>query len=214
MKGLFIKDIELALVQRKFFLMILIIAIVLSFESVMTGYLIVLSAMFVTTTMSYDEFENGFGYLMTLPIERKDYVKEKYLFGLAITFCAWMIDVVIELIYSLTQASGERISDILNISMLMVSVGLGMIAVMLPFILKFGLEKGRYIFAGIAGGIFGIVYVVMKTAKEKVTVFSDILNSLPGMNMITITLCVLAAVFVLYMISCVISIRIMEKKEF
>lgn len=214
MKGLFIKDLEIARMQKKFFVILLVMAIFLSSISgadFAIGYLTVLCAMFVITTVSYDEFDNGYGYLMTLPIQRKDYVKEKYLFGLVLTLFGGFLGTAIEFIHNQKQTSGI---EILCASIIMLSVGLGMVAVMLPCVFKFGQEKGRYMFFGIGGGIFGIAYFLRKAVPEAGNIFSNIINKLSNMKMTTISFFILLVVFFIYMISCRISIRIMEKKEF
>lgn len=214
MKGLFIKDLEIARMQKKFFVILLVMAIFLSSISgadFAIGYLTALCAMFVITTVSYDEFDNGYGYLMTLPIQRKDYVKEKYLFGLVLTLFGWFLGTAIEFIHNQKQTSG---TEILCASIIMLSVGLGMAAVMLPCVFKFGQEKGRYMFFGIGGGIFGIAYFLRKAVPEAGNIFSDMINKLSNMKMTTISFFILLVVLFIYMISCRISIRIMEKKEF
>lgn len=214
MKGLFIKDLEIARMQKKFFGMILVMAIFLSAISSVTfaaGYLIVLCAMFVITTVSYDEFDNGYGYLMTLPVQRKDYVKEKYLFGLMLTFLGGFLGTVVEFIYNQQQTSG---TEILVSTIMVLSVGLGMVAVMLPCVFKFGQEKGRYMFFGVGGGIFGIAYFLKRAIPEAGNTLSNILHTLPDMKITTVSFLILLVAFFVYMISCKISIGIMEKKEF
>lgn len=214
MKGLFIKDLEIARMQKKFFVILLVMAIFLSSISsadFAAGYLIVLCAMFVITTVSYDEFDNGYGYLMTLPIQRKDYVKEKYLFGLVFTFLGGLLGTVIEFIYNRKQTSG---TEILCSTIMVLSVGLGMVAVMLPCVFKFGQEKGRYMFFGVGGGIFGIAYFLKRVVPEAENTLSNVFHKLADMNMTTISFIILLVAFFVYMISCKISIGIMEKKEF
>lgn len=45
-------------------------------------------AMIAVGTLSYDETDNGLAFLMTLPVDRKTYVREKYLFILICTAAA------------------------------------------------------------------------------------------------------------------------------
>ena len=45
----------------------------------------IVTAIFAITTISYDEFDNGLAFLMTLPVTRKQYVAEKYLLGAGLT---------------------------------------------------------------------------------------------------------------------------------
>lgn len=213
MKGLLIKDFELVLTQKKYFALILIIGVFLTFSSSGTfaqGYVTILCGMFITTTVAYDELDNGFEFLFLLPIQRSDYVKVKYLFGIITTFCGWFMGVLLRIFNNWIQGADGKITEVLVISIPLFSVGIIMMAVMLPFILKFGQEKGRYIFLGIFGGVFGIGYLIKDIAQNMLL---DILRFLAGMDVIFLLLSALIGAFLLYFISCGISMIIMKKKE-
>ena len=86
MKGLFVKDIELMKQQKQFFILVVVMEVILNLAgsgsvSFATGYFTIVTAIFAITTISYDEFDNGLAFLMTLPVTRKQYVVEKYLLG-------------------------------------------------------------------------------------------------------------------------------------
>ena len=86
MKGLFVKDIELMKQQKQFFILVVVMEVILNLAgsgsvSFATGYFTIVTAIFAITTISYDEFDNGLAFLMTLPVTRKQYVAEKYLLG-------------------------------------------------------------------------------------------------------------------------------------
>ncbi len=51
------------------------------------GYMVLLAAIFCMSTLSYDVFDNGMAFLMTLLVKRRVYVFEKYVFiiGTAVT---------------------------------------------------------------------------------------------------------------------------------
>ena len=86
MKGLLIKDFKLMKNQKQFFLMILFFCIffvvINGNPAFMISYLMVMCSFFTLSTISYDDFDHGMGYLFTLPVTRKIYVTEKYVFGL------------------------------------------------------------------------------------------------------------------------------------
>ena len=92
MKGLLIKDLRLMLQQKRFFLILFFIAIVLNFNSdggtFVVAYLTFLCSSFVLSTITYDEYENGYLFLMTLPVSKKTFATEKYVFGLLLGSCA------------------------------------------------------------------------------------------------------------------------------
>ena len=94
MRGLLVKDIELMKQQKQFFILVIVMGIILNLTgsgsvSFATGYFTIITAIFAITTMSYDEFDNGFVFLMTLPVSRKQYVAEKYILGIGLTGVAW-----------------------------------------------------------------------------------------------------------------------------
>ena len=91
MKGLLIKDIRLMKSQGAVLLgLLVIVAIFMGFvsdvsPSFVVTYITIFLSIFTATTISYDEFDNCYLFLMTLPITRKKYVNEKYVFGILIT---------------------------------------------------------------------------------------------------------------------------------
>ena len=95
MKGLFIKDLILFKNQAKFYIMFTIICTLMLFANFnpayIIGYMTLMCMMFTFTTISYDEFENGFSFLFTLPYSRRDYVREKYGFGILVSLTVWIL---------------------------------------------------------------------------------------------------------------------------
>ena len=84
MKGLLIKDFRLLKGQVYFLLIVTVCVIVFMIngsEAFGVAYVCSMVALLSLTTVSYDEYENGSAFLFTLPITKKDYVKEKYLFA-------------------------------------------------------------------------------------------------------------------------------------
>ena len=80
MKGLLIKDFKLMKNQKQFFLVILFFCIffvvINGNPAFMISYLMVMCSFFTLSTISYDDFDHGMGYLFTLPVTRKIYVTE------------------------------------------------------------------------------------------------------------------------------------------
>ena len=85
MKGLIIKDFKLLMMQKSFFVTLTIVAIFfgITTDSIFViGFLTMICSMFALSTISYDEFDNGNAFLFSLPITRKGYVIEKYIFAI------------------------------------------------------------------------------------------------------------------------------------
>ena len=138
MKGLLIKDIQLFLKQKKIFLIWFAITLVFLNRDPVFGisYSLFLMVIMLVGTISYDDFDNGMGFLMTLPISRKTYVVEKYIFVMSGALVTGMITLVISVVYLLMHPTVMGITDLLiSFGMLYAVMGI-MAAVYLPFQLK------------------------------------------------------------------------------
>ena len=86
MTGLLIKDFRLLKVQKNFFTLIvfILLGMILFSEDnfFAVSFATFIFSLFSTSTVSYDEFDNGNPFLFSLPVTRKGYVLEKYCFGL------------------------------------------------------------------------------------------------------------------------------------
>lgn len=216
MRGLLVKEIELMKQQKQFFILVVVMGIILNLTgsgsvSFATGYFTIITAIFVITTMSYDEFDNGFVFLMTLPITRKQYVAEKYLLGTGLTIVAWAVATVLALICKFAANRGESVSEIMIGGVATIPVALLMLAMFIPLGIYFGVEKGRYIAIVLWIIIIAVVYALVKTMGFSEETVSAWLN---GLNW-GIAFAVAALITVIgYLGSFWISARFMEKKEF
>jgi len=215
MKGLLIKDIQLFLKQKKIFLIWFAITLVFLNRDPVFGisYSLFLMVIMLVGTISYDDFDNGMGFLMTLPISRKTYVVEKYIFVMSGALVTGMITLVISVVYLLMHPTVMGITDLLiSFGMLYAIMGI-MAAVYLPFQLKYGAEKGRLVLLVVTGFIFIGVFLVRKieTAEQYAANIGTLLNALsPVSLMIALLIAAAAALF----ISIKISIGIVEKEEY
>ena len=95
MRGLICKDLRLMMVQKNFLIMLAAVALVslaaMDDPMFVIMYMTLIFTSFILSTMSYDEFDNGFPFLFTLPIARKLYVREKYVLALLSGAAAWVL---------------------------------------------------------------------------------------------------------------------------
>lgn len=146
MKGLFIKDFKLLSMQKNFIL--LIIAIVFSMfifgDDLIfpVGFMTFIASILAVSTISYDEFENGNAFLFTLPFSRKEYVLEKYCFGLLIGSLMWILSLSITIFVNDVREF-MLFSHLLQASYALFVIMIFLQAIMYPFYLKFGNERGR-----------------------------------------------------------------------
>lgn len=217
MKGLFVKDIELMKQQKQFFILVVVMGVILNLAggsgsvSFATGYFTIVTAIFAITTISYDEFDNGLAFLMTLPVTRKQYVAEKYLLGAGLTAVAWGIATITGVICKGVAELQGCLSETIIGSLIYIPLALLMLAVSLPLVIHFGAEKGRYIAMVMWAIIFAVVYILIKTMGLSADAADAWLN---GLNWGMVLAGVVLFTVIVYMGSFGIGVRLMEKKEF
>lgn len=94
MKGLLIKDLKLIKTRGLFILFVVAAFVILQLGAgngeMGVGLTTLMLSMFSITSITYDEYENGMPFLFTLPITRKEYVREKYVLGFGLITVAWV----------------------------------------------------------------------------------------------------------------------------
>ena len=142
MKGLLIKDWKLLRNQGGYFSTVfLIVILIMSIGSVSTtgfmiSYMTFLFSVFVLSTLSYDSHDNGMAFLMSLPVERKTYVKEKYLFAIFLSSGSWIISILLRMMFFIFQPSGENVMEFIYTSPIFLMMALIFLAYSLPIHLK------------------------------------------------------------------------------
>ena len=146
MAGLLEKDIRLLLHLKQALVIFPVIAIFMAASnngiSVMC-YLTVMIAILSITTASYDEMDNGYAFIMSMPVDSRMYVREKYLFCNGISLTVWAFSVILYTVVGLVKGTQNIIADDIIMEIVLIPVVVIMISVMLPIQLKFGLEKSR-----------------------------------------------------------------------
>lgn len=226
MKGLFIKDLKLIASQKKFFIMAIFIAAIFVFSSgdvtFAATYIILFLSMLTLTTLSYDDVNGGMLFLLSLPVDRKTYVKEKYIFSLINLLFAMGMSLAVCYGFALVKGLDVKLSDLLSS---IVGMGLGMgvvVALTMPLEFKFGVEKGRMamiasvaIIAVAGMGCYKLLTEVLNVDVKGYV--SELLVKLSnqGVDLEVILIGgIMVTLLIVMMISYVISNRIMRKKEF
>lgn len=217
MIGLLLKDFLLMANQKSYFLFIVTLGIIISFTlgsaTFVVGYIILVFGLSALNTISYDEMDNGYAFLFTLPISRADYVKEKYVYGILSSFLATFFAIVIGIGANLFMTHME-ITDIILTGIFSFLTVLIFLAINIPVRFRFSSDKARFVVISIMGIFLGtIVYLGSSGifSGNEVTIALSILGGL------TVTLRVLVAfavIFLMLTISYFISVYIMRKKDF
>lgn len=227
MKTLLVKDYRILMTNRKSFIWILGIGILMLATTMeidfLIGYMMMLSLMLSAGTINYDELDNGMSFLMTLPASRKAYAIEKYV----LTFINVLIcGGVIFALYLITKGFvnwGFEIGDMAGITFGWIAGSCLSASVMLPLYMKFSAEKRRVVLMIFAGVIALVIIagqsLIDNIATDGVTnggavVIGEMITNIEIMNPVVMLLCIFGIAVVCVAVSMLISIRIMQKKEF
>ena len=157
MKALLLKDTYVIWKQMKIFLIIILVfsAIPSGFNS---AFAVIYAAMMPYTAMAYDERSKWDQMAAMMPYSTRDIVLGKYVFG-------WLCIAAAAVLSALFQGLLSFLGASLSLALLAMSVlgALCVLAITLPVMFRFGVEKGRlamflliFLVCGTAGGISSI----------------------------------------------------------
>lgn len=217
MKGLLIKDFKLMLMQKNFFIIIIVVTCLISISSqdptFMIGFITLILSLFTVSTISYDEFDNGYPFLLTLPFSRKTYVLEKYVYGLILGIGAWIVSVMICSLMLIVQGKPVT-SDMLIGAFVILPMFLVIESLMIPVHLRFGGEKGRYALIACVGVLVVIGFVVMKIVEIFHINVLPLILAIDALGPVMFMVILLMIGFLIMLVSLKVSLSIMNKKEF
>lgn len=218
MSGLLIKDWKLFKNQGKYFFSVLVVAMAIlligseEYVPFSISYITFFVAYFTLSTISYDEYDNGMAFLMTLPVSRRIYVSEKYLLSILLTVGAWLLSTGLNVLLLRSSISSEGMKEMFCMAPVLLLTVLLFLNLSLPLFLKFGPEKGRMFSFGILGVIVLIMFLLGKMGIGAET--------LQELDLFTVkqplaasVICILLSVLVIG-ISWLISLKFMHGKEF
>lgn len=219
MKGLLKKDWELLAGNYKTFaavgaMSLLYLIIGGNSLNFFVAYMTLISVILVLNTMAYDDYDHGMAFLMTLPIQRETYVKEKYVFGLICGLTGWALSGALSMGRLLTMGQEQRMQEMGGIFLTYLPIVFLMLIFLLPIQLKFGSEKGKIVMMSsiLITVILGVgVSKAAEILKLDVGILAEYVLSVGVPLLITAGLVLSAAGF---FVSYMVSVKIMEKKEF
>ena len=217
MKGLIIKDFQLLFSNKRILYIVFAIAlfsammgdgITLTYISSFVAVMLQVSAL---ATISYDNYQHGNTFLMTLPLRRKDYVIEKYIFCSIIAFVGIIFSLILGLLVKM-RTNNMKIEIAVGIVIALVFLIYSFIAI--PLELKFGNEVGRTIPFIIGAVIFLIAQILIQVNDSLFDSIMNWLNKLENISDITALMIAIAAFVIALTITIPIIIKIINKKEF
>ena len=218
MKGLLIKDLKLLMGQKQFFVTVCVLSFLFTFvngnPTFAIPYVTMMLCMFSVGTISYDEYDNGGAYLFSLPITRKVYVVEKYVYGFGLCLGAIIVSAVFSVIVMIGKSSWMGNAEFVSILVVSIVLSAVILDAMIPAQLKFGAEKSRVALMGFVLVIYLIGYFGYRILESMGINLEMALAAFSGMTLGVVIAALCGIGIVVTVISYMISLRIMEKKEY
>lgn len=159
------------------------------------------------STMSYDDFDNGMEFILTLPTSKKIYAIEKYV--LAVITLVVMSIVGAGLLVALGLEFNAAILDIAPMAV----IAIVLVSINLPLTLKFGSEKTKMLTLILFMGL-GSLVGTLGTSNLNEILNSDLVKKIMSLGKLQLGIGIgLMAIIILFVSYC-ISIKISENKEY
>ena len=176
-----------------------------SFLNILLGMSVLLT---VYQVMAYED-HNNINYLISyLPVKRKEYVLSRYLLGSVSILLASILLCIVYFVSTKINPSQVMSLDIL-LPTSIISAILSM-SVIIPLVLKFGINKGRLFMTMIGIVVSTIPVSIMSEISEDPKTLETIMNAINALGIPVIT--VVTSVIIL-LISIAISINLYKNKE-
>lgn len=219
MRGLLVKDIQLLLTNGRLFIVVICIgAMALFFGSNMlaffVGYVTIVFSFQVCTTISYDTYEHGDAFLMTLPITRKMYVAGKYVFALISAVAGWGLGFIFENIFMLTGSADISWVETWTGNLVVLTFGLLLVGIFIPVQFKFGGDNGKMVIMAIAVAAMVSGFLIIKLVDRLgIDIDRALEYALVTKRYISFAV-MLAVLAIVHAVSILCSLRIIKCKEF
>lgn len=215
MAGLLEKDIRLLWGTKQTLIILFAILFAVAFlgnGNFIIAYLPFVTGMIASSTIAYDEMDHGYQFLLTLPINKRTYVKEKYLLCVTGVVAAWVIAVCLYLVKEVVRGIPVVLADDMLTAAVILSIILLINFFMIPAQIKFGSEKSRIVTLG----MMGVIAAIACLCEEVIGIerLNQALTVIDNMNVAVMTGSIIGITLLALFISYQISRRIMEKKEF
>lgn len=199
MKGLLLKDYYMTVKYcRMLILMVLIFAAVsaVSNSIFLISYPFIIAGVLPVSLYAYDEKSGWCSYADAMPYSRAQQVSAKYISALVFICLVMLICTVGKAL------TGDSFIEDFSLLVMLCGTGLLSAAVLLPFVLKFGSEKGRWAYYAVIIIAFVIAAAVFDTG-----------SALGSMLIVNAAAYILAGCVLLFGLSWLLSIKIYEKRE-
>lgn len=221
-KGLLKKDLyNLATYKASLIIIILFCGIAIIGTDAITIAPTVICAivgMISLSTFSYDEMSKSNRYILTLPTNKKELVREKYILAIGATILGGLLGMVLTIIVAniMNYLRPENIINLDYQSLIIATMG-GIFAisfiqsVQIPSMYKWGAEKGRiqmFILVLVIVAILGGIYFFIN--KANINIDMEMVNNF--MTKFGLLILIISTI-IMYLISYKIAYKIYKNKE-
>ena len=213
MRALLAKDIRLFRTMKNVVLIyVAMIAVSIIFGQKEMGVMLINLCVVMFTylsmsTMSYDDYDRGMEFILTLPTTKKIYAIEKYV--LALSTLVVMSIVGTGLLVALGIEFNTAILDIAP----MAAIAIVLVSINLPLTLKFGSEKTKILTLILFIG-FGSLVGTLGTSNLNEILNSDLVKKIMSLGKLQLGIGIGLIAIIILFVSCCISIKISENKEY
>ena len=215
MKGLLVKDLLLMKDQWKSTLIVLMMGFFMSFSfdtSVTIIYMTIIGCMLALGTLSYDEFDNGYQFLFTLPVSRRTYVIEKFAVVICWGICGMAAGILLSLLTGFLKNGTAALFPLEECIGVLFSAAF-MASIMIPIRIKYGSENSKIVIY-VMFGIIAAAVLAFSKLKAAMNFANTVGQWLSGVSDAVIALTLIAIMILIILVSMFISFRIIEKKEY
>lgn len=196
MKALLLKDWYVLTHQLKLVLAALVMfALVPMLSS--TACSVIFVILLPVSALSYDEHSHWDQLAAGMPYTVPQLVVSKYLFGYLGAACIAVLSLLSHVLFSANDGA-------LPVLLCLLLLGLLMLALVLPVLFRFGVERGRLVY---------VLVVALSTAAASILPSQSVTPDLSNLPMTALLLTGIAAVAALNALSIALSIRFYEKKR-
>lgn len=218
MKGLLIKDLRLVLKRKQSLFIFLGVCAMIAFSTGNGGFVIGYTALLLgimgLSTLAYDERDNGFPFLFSLPVDTKTYVNEKFLFCILSDVVGLALGTALFLLACATNGRMDAFREDVVYALFYLPGTVLLLLSVLTVQMIFGIEKSRVITLVIYGALFALSALLARIIGpiEKSRVFQNMPVWLKNPYCVAAIFAVLVAVLCLGLY--VVCRKTMRNKEF
>ena len=219
-RGLLEKDFRLFFRQGGNLFLVLVFVALFFILTGKTGatfiaiYIPSVMAVYSGNTISYDENGHGYTYLFSLPVNKKLYVREKYIFSFIMTVCGWCIGAICAGIAALINSEEVFNLEMLAMEWITFFVFQAIAGIMIAIRLRFEGEKGRIVLPIAILIIFAVCYTIGSFLKANLGLKESILHVIGGIGDFECAIVLIVLSSLVWFASYKYSMRVMKKKEF